>query len=780
MHDLGRILCVALLALLAALAAVRAQDPETGGEAASEEQTSGSVTIEAQAVDGRNESSKLQEYREVPNGFYLGQFDFAWAKKDWSIDLEAVDLMQDDERIKASFGRYGKFRIELGYDQTPKWFSNTARTLFTESDEGNLILPPPMRDDLQALGSPAAGPQLARYLVGAHPVDLRYRRDTATVAAEWTVKNRVTLGGSYSNERRDGVRPLTLATYFSAGDITEFAAPVDFTTETGAVRLEYAGRRWHLGGELGVSHFSNDGTGSADGTTFDNAVVVDNPLRATDANAGSAANAAAARFLYALPPDNVATFFDLTAGARVGAWGKVAAHVSFGRSEQDEQFLPFSLNSAVPAPSDPRGLVVLRGNLTDGVPVSRYDGKVNTGVYDLRFSGNPLGWLGFKVFTRSYDYDNRTPEYTVTDYIRGDTGLEGIPRAALPFAWKKDNHGADVRFRPLERLGVSVGYEQERWDREFRNTRESTEDIFKAAVDWTPAGWWTVHASARTGERTYDAYDEETFFGEESFPEGEPVVNAVVLEQRLFDLANRDQLRLDLNAEITPNEHLGFGVSFSDTRNEYDDRTLVDEAGTPEVRDVLGRLEDQTIGWAVDLYFNANESITLYADYGIERFESDVASRYRPVTAGAAVDLSENNWLSDIEDTTKLYGVGVNAQLVPDRWTLDVHALVSDGKGRSDATFVPGGAAAGDAQDFPEVSNRLSQASVDLRFKPRKALTLGLGYVYEEFEIDDFYRDVMQPWMGGVDSGTAESAFLGWRIPSYDVNLFRVLVNYRF
>lgn len=781
-----RIIGAPLLAALAALSGARAQEsatsaPPTSESTTGEATTSGSVTVGVQSVDDLNESSKFQEYREVPNGFYLGHFDFGWSKSAWFFDLDAIDLLQDDERITASFGRVGELKVDLGYDQTPKWFSNTARSLFTPSGEANLILPPPMRDDLQALGTPAAGPQLARYLTAAHPVDLRYRRDTATADVAWTVQENVRFRTSYLREQRDGVRPLTLATYFApGGDVTEFASPVDFTTENGSVSLEYASPRWHLGGELGLSRFSDELAASGNGSILENAVVVDNPLRATDANEGSAPNAAAARFLYALPPDNLSTFINLTGGIRVGAWGKLAAHISRGRNEQDEAFLPFSLNTAVPPPSDPRGLAVLQGQLAGGVPVSRYDGQVDTGVYDVRLTGHPVKWLGFKVFAHRYDYDNRTPEYTVTDYIRADTGLEGIARAALPFAWKKDNLGSDLRFRPLKRLGVTVGYEQEHWDREFRNTHESTEDIFKLAADWTPATWVSLHASAHTSERSYEQYDEETFFGEESFPEGEPVANAIVLEQRLFDLANRDQDRWEVIAEITPAERFGFGVSWSTVRNDYEDITLVEEAGTTELLPALGRQEDDTTGWTLDVHVLASDRVTVYADYGEEEFEYDLASRYRPVTAGAAVDIPENNWFSTIDDTTKLYGVGVNARLVPDRWTLDVHALVSDAKGRTQASFIPGGAAQGEAVDFPDVTNRLTNATLDLRYRPAKNLTLGFGYIYEEFEIEDFSRDVMQVYMAGVDAGAAESAYLGWRIPPYDVNLFRVLLSYQF
>ena len=47
------------------------------------------------------------------------------------------------------------------------------------------------------------------------------------------------------------------------------------------------------------------------------------------------------------------------------------------------------------------------------------------------------------------------------------------------------------------------------------------------------------------------------------------------------------------------------------------------------------------------------DAVVLSADYGQERFQYDLTSRYRPVVGGVAVDNPLNNWFSEIEDTTR-------------------------------------------------------------------------------------------------------------------------------
>ena len=753
-----RATAVLLVAALAFVPPASAQEGET--------ETTGSATIGLQGMDDPNESSKFQEYRDIPSGFFLHHLNFGLQRGDLSFGLETTNLTEEDQRISATWTRTGSFRVWVGYDQTPRWISNTARTLFTPFG-GRLVLPDPMQEDLEGLGSPAAGDELRRYLDAAHPVDLRFRRDTAFADVTWWPTENLTTRISATQDQKNGTYPISISTYFSTGaDMTEFAAPLDWTTGNASAVAEYATDRWHAGAEVQVSRFTNDVNAAARSAFFENAWVVDNPLRLTD----SATGGGGALFLVSAPPDNESAWLNLTGGMRVGDWGRVVAQASLGRNEQNEDFLPFSLNTAVAPP--PEGLAILAGGgatseeiLLGGTPQGRYDGQVDLSLYTMRFSGRPLAWLDFELFARSYDYDNETPHYVVTDYIRADTGLEGIARGALPFAWQKDNLGADLRLTPWSRIGFTVRYEQERWDREFRSAPETTEDIVEVGADWRAARWGFFRASFRVGDRTHDRYSEELWV-HESYPEGEPVGNAIFEPLRQFDMDERDQRRWDLLAQLTPSDSVGIGLTLSEVENDYEG--------------LYGRTFDRHRGLAIDLSYMAGERLTLYADYGIDAVDLDMRSRYRPVVAGVAVDDPLNDWFTDIDDRTRQFGLGVSAEVVPDLWFWDLHGTYVKSEADFLNTFVPGGSPTGDAPAWPDVDNRLTFVATDLRYRPAQNMTIGVGYAYEDYDQSDWARDVMRPWMGNVDPTASESVFLGWRIPPYGVHLVRLLMTYSF
>ena len=82
--------------------------------------------------------------------------------------------------------------------------------------------------------------------------------------------------------------------------------------------------------------------------------------------------------------------------------------------------------------------------------------------------------------------------------------------------------------------------------------------------------------------------------------------------------------------------------------------------------------------------------------------------------------------------------------------------------------------------DFPAVENELTSVTALVTWNYREDLSIVFEYGFEEYEARDWARDSLMPWMGAVDSGAAESVFLGWRVPDYEVDIFRILLDYRF
>src|SRR5262245_46472375 len=336
-----RVWLAGILVLFAAIGRAWGEEtPPPAPAPPSEGTTSGDVAIGVGSVDHLDESSKAQQYREIPNGFFLDQFNFGATKSDWRFDLFATDLLQEDQRVLFSVAKPGTVRINAGYDQIPAWYSNTAATLFANGGGGTMLFPAPIRQ-LNETVTPASGigPILQSSLAAAQPFpDLRYRRDRAFGDVTWqTPAKGLSLTAAFSQELRNGTHDQTMSTNFSVGtDETEFAATTDYTSREATLGVDYAKNRFDVGASIVWSEFKNDMSSTSLGTTVNDAYIVDNPLRATDGtpavpNPAAPNNLASSRFLLSAPPDSRQAWVNLHAGWRFADWGR--ASIEFGVGE---------------------------------------------------------------------------------------------------------------------------------------------------------------------------------------------------------------------------------------------------------------------------------------------------------------------------------------------------------------------------------------------------------------------------------------------------------------
>ena len=69
-----------------------------------------------------------------------------------------------------------------------------------------------------------------------------------------------------------------------------------------------------------------------------------------------------------------------------------------------------------------------------------------------------------------------------------------------------------------------------------------------------------------------------------------------------------------------------------------------------------------------------------------------------------------------------------------------------------------------------------TQSGVYVLAQDGEHLNVAFAASHERWDETNFQRDPMQPWMAASD----ESVFLGMRIPGYNANWLRVLLNYSF
>ena len=322
----------------------------------------GTITLSGQSNSAQGDSSKLEQFEEIPNGFLVPCAAYGWSNENYFLDLKAIDALYDDQFLGATFGKKGGFLLDLTWDENPNWQSNTARTpstprrrraSSTSPDATRLALQnvyvpwvTPTASNPVGIGTAPANPTVPGFYAVENYVntslptfDLRYVRKTGRAGISVPVGQAFVFDASYSREKRDGNKNTT----FYGGPSYEVASPIEFVTDNFRFGGEFAKGRFFLAASVDFSEFKNE-------VPF---VEVDNPERLQMANPTNGRNVVndAAFFRLWMPPDNEAYQADFTGGITLPARHKVTG-LAVHRQHEDGDGAPRALDQ--PQPADER------------------------------------------------------------------------------------------------------------------------------------------------------------------------------------------------------------------------------------------------------------------------------------------------------------------------------------------------------------------------------------------------------------------------------------------
>lgn len=737
---------VALSGLVAASLCLAASGPVRAASAGTEVlewNVSGSIEGGGIYSFGERGSSKFNEYRDMDNGF-IGDLSLRGEKKDapYYFDLRTKNPAKDDQLYEGEFGRYGLFRLELGWDRTPHVLSNSAQTIFQERD-GNFTLPSgQLRTDIRTnITSGVASTARTTINDLLRPVDLSFNTDMGRAGLKLTPTEALTFDLEYSNIRREGRRPLGTVIGTPGGSPVELAIPIDHMTHEVKFGAEFAREAYAIQfGYIG-SIFRNN---------FDN-YTWDNPSVVTDtATASSRGQIAAA-------PDNLAHTFSLTGTAALPLRSRISGTFSYGMLRQDEAFLNNAPNS------------VLTVRNTDDAGNSSPDAKANLILGNLQLTSRPINSVTATARYRYFEYQNDTPQHTFSFSYPEGIGPAQV-HSTLQERYTKQNAGFDLGWRPLRTISLKTGYEYEHWNRGDRETNSTSEHIGKVSADFTPMDWFLGRVTYSYGDRTVENYQN---------------VAAQLPQLRKFDEADRRRNKLDLLAQFTW-DTVSLSPTFSFALDDY-------------YNSDYGLKKADYYAPGISLGWTPLGWLTLSADYSYEYYKYTQQSRYRPVTGGVVTpDVSTNDWVSKSKD--EFHNVGLNAvvDLVPKKFDVTLGYTVSFGyttirtSNPTSPPTTPATATSSNASafDWDKVFNVLQTARVVARYRFTERFQVRLGYAYERYTERDFARDPMQPFMGDYERATPtstslisaglQSVYLGATQPNYEANVFSFLVRYDF
>jgi hypothetical protein len=250
-------------------------------------------------------------------------------------------------------------------------------------------------------------------------VDLYGERKTGNVGFDLPFG----LSFTYLREVKDGHRGA------SAGDILGTVSPVIDVPEPMDELTQDFGFRWAYNFKIGNAYASFNRNIYNDRV---DALVVDNPFRATDlAYSSASVPGGPGQVRFSTAPDNEANRTAFGGQIKLPLHTRVSADLAFQQMTQDAAFLPFTINSAIFTPAG-----VPATNLT-ALPQQSLDGKIDTTTFNVSFVSRPISPLSIRMRYRSYDLENKT---TPISWLGGSTS--GSPDRS----WSPTSASADAPY----------------------------------------------------------------------------------------------------------------------------------------------------------------------------------------------------------------------------------------------------------------------------------------------------------------------------------------------
>ncbi len=691
--------------LLVPAAGARAQEP------ALDEPKIGSVDFGGQISGTSGDEARYQRYRDLRSGGLLDAFRYNREKDNWSFRVAAHHVGYRDQKYDVGFRQYGRLNVNFTWDQIPLNYS------FADADAFGLLSATPytgvgtgeyrINDSVQAAleavcpvptncpqPKPAERQQLLYTLITqeAHGLDIRHTRDIATLNATVSLFKNTNLLFHFQNTTKKGEQPWSASYGFSAA--VELPGPVDHRTTDFGAALEWANDRGMLKAGWDGSWFSNN----IDTLTWDN------PLRLTDFTYSSAYSPGdgTSQGRMDLWPNSSTNMLSGTATYRLPGRSKVYGNVGFSVWDQNDTLVPFTINTAIPVIPLPRATAEAKADVTNLL---------------LGFTSRPTDKAWLNVRYKLYDFNNKTPEFPVEQYVRFDQVIEPFVSGTgtEPFSYTRHYFDADLSYSIMPFTAVRVGYSFEGDHRSFRDTEKTGDNMIKLAVDTTGWKYGLLRMQYDYSKRTGTGLDEEVFDCDE----------AGLACPRQFDISDRNRKRFSVIGSATPNDLVSINAQVGVFR---DDR--------PDVE--FGLLNTDGDFYSIGVDVTPAQKVAFGVTYGKDKYEA--LQKSRQANPGTQEFDTTRDWTTNAKDdvdTVFVYLDLLRALPKTDiRYAFDWMSGINDityglAPNQTIFTTVP-------LQQLPQASQDIKRSMLDVMYRINRRFGAGFGWQYEDYGVDDW------------------------------------------
>lgn len=613
----------------------------------------------------------------------------------WSA--EGRNLGLDSRSLDLRGGKPG-LDLRLGYLQQPNHLFDTTSSPFFFSSPGVLALP----SGWVRAGNTGLMTSLAASLK-PRPVESERRTVSAglraALGANWSTY------ADYRHQKRDGTWRQSASFGFSA---VELPRPIEDITDSVALGLRFANPK--LTAQFGYdgSFYSNRRVGLA----------WSNPYLGP------------ARGQLALAPDNSAHQFSGTLNYRFSDRTSLAAAAAFGQLQQDDAFLPYTINALPVVAAAPRASL---------------DGTVHTTHFSLALMTGLDGLFPFlksarvKVDFRYDERDNRTPissySYVVTDQFTSSAASN------LPYDFRNQrlNITGDYDLRQLlhfvparQTLRISGGFRHDDVHRSLQEVADLTEDTGWGRLAWKPTNWLDLAVKGGGANRKIDRYQTNL-----------PILVPQNPLLRKYNMADRERQFAEASFTLQPLAKLSLVATGRYANDDY-------------INSRLGLRNSREVDSTVALSWTPTEKMTWFADYAWEHI--------RARQAGSAA-FSIPDWYADSHDRFRSGGAGVRITGIAKALDVDLRGFFANSVGDTMLTTPT-------VDNLPPLRSRMNGGEIAATWQRSSPLTVRAALRYEHLDARDRALD-------GVLPATIPTV-LSMGAKAYDYDLVTVMLTFRY
>lgn len=744
--QLSGILALALLVSPCTAFAAEQKNDKADAKAQKARQDDNRSVVESEAELGiyylDDDAYRFGKYSGLTDDGAYALLDFRWEKRPaWNSGdpirwrLQGWRLGLDSRRLEFDWSHMGKQRLRFDYRQIPNNGFRDGMTPYQGLGSGVLTLP--------SNWAIANGSNNTRGFLNLgenlRPFEMRTERKSFTLSYALKVAPNWKMAIDFRHDDKDGKRDAwgVIGHGLTSARSVEIPAPVDWTTDNIELMFHYASGRLRLGGGVYASFFNN-GTSSL---TWQNAFG-----KVGNWAPGIAYPDGSGRM--ALEPDNSYLQFKGYGSLNLGSATRLTGDLAWGRMEQDDAFLPYTVNAALAAP-----VPLPRENANAQIDVTRLG---------LRLTSRLARRLSLVANYRYENRDNSTPRLAY-DYIGGDSENQKPvldSRINLPYSYKRQKADLLLNWKAMRGLSLKGGVEWNDHSRDYTEVEDSDEIAWLAGIRWTSMQTLSARLDYRYSDRNVDEYVHNAPFLDSHLP------GAVAPDewqnhpwQRKYNLTDRTRDELRGRLDWFPVSGISLGLTGSTWEDDYGEG-------------IFGLNRAEATSWSFDAAYNPGSGLVLSGFYTRENWKTRQSNRqifsFDPQTAWR----DSRDWSADSEDTADTFnlhasfeGLGKNKALA-----FGFDYTISNVDSRIEVS----GAERIDTLPLPVIRTDWSTVSAYGEYQLNKQSQLRLRAELNKLDASDFALDDVVP------DTLANVLTLGQSTQEYDVVLISASWNYRF